>query len=257
MKRLSIKIGQRYFQLTLALSLVCGVGMVILCLLGNWQLHRYHYKQTLLSNFQNHLKKAPQELSTLLNLPRSQLAFTHVTFTVNKFNSTPMLLINRTHHGQVGADVLSLVSVAGHSVLVDRGFVALHPNDDPKIVLPIIQHNELSTPKPMTLTGYIKLPEYQFILGKNILNPQQHPLMMQKIDLNELQTILQIPLLPFIIRLDPNSHAGFIRDWPVTTVLPQRHLAYAWQWYGMAVGLLIIYLLLSTSIGEEKSHEKA
>jgi len=46
-----------------------------------------------------------------------------------------------------------------------------------------------------------------------------------------------------ILLLDKEDQFGFIRDWkPVYGVTPDKHKAYAVQWFTLAVVLLMIYV---------------
>jgi len=49
--------------------------------------------------------------------------------------------------------------------------------------------------------------------------------------------------LPVILLLDPVDEYGFVREWKaVYGVTPDKHRAYALQWFTLAVVLLMIYM---------------
>jgi surfeit locus 1 family protein len=51
---------------------------------------------------------------------------------------------------------------------------------------------------------------------------------------------------PFIVRLDAKSAAGgFVRNWPPPGDRVSMHLGYAYQWFGFALTLLVIYIVLN------------
>ncbi len=51
---------------------------------------------------------------------------------------------------------------------------------------------------------------------------------------------------PFVVRLDPQSKAGgFVRNWPPPGERITMHLGYAYQWFGFALTLLVIYIVLN------------
>jgi surfeit locus 1 family protein len=61
--------------------------------------------------------------------------------------------------------------------------------------------------------------------------------------MNELEERLGYPLEPLILLLDKDDEFGFIRDWkPVYGVTPDKHRAYAVQWFTLATVLLMIYI---------------
>ena len=61
--------------------------------------------------------------------------------------------------------------------------------------------------------------------------------------MNELEQRLGYPLQPLVLLLDKDDAFGFIRDWKaVYGVTPDKHRAYAVQWFTLALVLLLIYL---------------
>ena len=51
---------------------------------------------------------------------------------------------------------------------------------------------------------------------------------------------------PFVVRLDANSNAGgFVRNWPPPGERVSMHLGYAYQWFGFALTLLVIFIVLN------------
>ncbi|HEX5803074.1 MAG TPA: hypothetical protein VFY24_08610, partial [Azospira sp.] len=55
---------------------------------------------------------------------------------------------------------------------------------------------------------------------------------------------VDFPLQPIVLQLDPASAGGggFVRDWPRPDERIERHVGYAWQWYGFAAATLGIWL---------------
>lgn len=181
--------------------------VVLFCVLGVWQVHRYHYKKLLLS--------ASHQLTA---------------FSGHYENALTILLQNRFYKGQAGFEVVTPLRIPGQKklLLVDRGWT-------PSSHIP-------SVPEEQHIKGYIKLlNEFQFILGKNTSNPTAIPLVMQKIDIDEISQITHQTYYPFVLRLDKNEANGFVREWVITTILPERHMGYAVQWFLMAIVLVIAY----------------
>jgi len=48
------------------------------------------------------------------------------------------------------------------------------------------------------------------------------------------------------VRLDAGTPGVFVRDWPVISTTPEKHRAYAVQWFAMAAMLLALHLYYST-----------
>ena len=220
------------FKFRVGFSLLCLFFLVLFCVLGVWQLHRYHYKQELLAAFEQREAAPPTSLSQLVNYVQFQSAKVDGTY-LNQFT---MLVQGRFYKSQLGYEVLTPLQIPGEKklLLVDRGWIA-QPADQS---LPhIAEVNDAQH-----IVGYIKLlNEYQFILGKNILQPTQTPLVMQKINIDEISQYTHQEFFPFVMRLSASQPYGYIRDWTITSVDPQRHVGYAIQWFLMAMVLFIAY----------------
>lgn len=58
-------------------------------------------------------------------------------------------------------------------------------------------------------------------------------------------------LAPFIWRIDQGAEAvnaqgsTYVREWPVVTMEPHRHYAYAVQWFGLAFAAAVVFLIAS------------
>ena len=69
-----------------------------------------------------------------------------------------------------------------------------------------------------------------------------------RIDAQSLKQALgNTPVAPRVLRLDPALKVGGLRDFHVfpSTMPPEKHFAYAVQWFAMAAAILIITVLLS------------
>jgi surfeit locus 1 family protein len=63
-------------------------------------------------------------------------------------------------------------------------------------------------------------------------------------DRAELEAALARPVLEPIVLLEPDEPDGYVRKWRVTEMSPERHVAYALQWFAFAATLVIICALL-------------
>jgi surfeit locus 1 family protein len=216
-------------------------------MLGTWQLHRYHFKKNLLDTYQQRVNASPVAFASL-NL-QGDVQFTRVAVNGEYDNDLIMLVQNRPHEDQMGFEVLTPLKIVGEKklLLVDRGWVDGKGSQQPPQLNPVLTEQQI--------TGDIKLQnEYQFILGQNIFAPNARPLVMQKIDVAEISRVTHQEFFPFVLRLSPSAENGFVRDWIITTVLPQRHMAYAVQWFGMMFALMIAYFCFCCEKVREKKH---
>lgn len=236
------------FKFNLIPSIFTLIGLIILSLLGVWQLKRYHYKENLLTEYTQALKQPAVPMASLNK--KNDIQFQHVKIRGIFLNDRTIFLDNRFNEDRVGYEVITpvLLTKSNKVILVNRGWVPLikksqNPSNLPNIN-PVFGEQQL--------TGYIKkIDKHHFILGENILTPNHWPLLIQKINISQIQSILKRPLYPFVIRLDQKSTHGFVRNWQVINVLPQRHLGYAFQWFGLAFVLLITFVIFSRKKNDE------
>ena len=152
------------------------------------------------------------------------------------------LLDNRTRRGAAGYDVLSPLvfdDEGVRGVMVNRGWIALGPSRE---VLP-----ETSAPSgALEVRGRSRRPGAAFLLGDAGYRGDIWPRVVQSIDIGKMEETLGVDLLPFVIELEPTEPYGFDRGWPPHGGLtPRRHRAYAFQWFALALTLVVIYVVVN------------
>jgi surfeit locus 1 family protein len=135
----------------------------------------------------------------------------------------------------------------GEVVLVNRGWV---PTGLDRAVLP-----ELPGPAgPVVIEAVTSLPpEKLFRLGDVEERNEDWPKVVQQRNMGRLEQLLGTRMLPVILLLDESNEHGFIREWqPVYGVTPEKHRAYAMQWFTLALVLLLIYIGVNSKRITEK-----
>lgn len=207
-------------------------GLTILLFLGTWQLHRADEKKHILDAFQHHLRNAPLALSSQnVNLQ----AYQRVVFQ-GKYAHKTLFLDNQYYHHQFGFDALHPVQLSdGRWVLVDRGWMRIANRHAVLPKLPVAQTVQ-------TFSGYIYYPSHKSMSLGALLDRQQGTrFLIEKLDIRFIETLLHRRFMPFIIRLEKPEERAFVRDWPLTSMAPARHVGYAVQWFLMAFVLIVIY----------------
>jgi surfeit locus 1 family protein len=125
-------------------------------------------------------------------------------------------------------------------VLVNRGWLPLNPD---RTVLPDVNFKDES----IVVSGRINhFPSVGLKLTGAEIPTDSWPSVIQVVDVNVLAKKLAYPLMPFQIELDNNQQSGFKREWQATTVmLPEQHIAYAIQWFALAITLTILFIWYS------------
>lgn len=196
--------------------------VITFVLMGNWQLHRYHYKKTLLAEYHTSQTQAPIPLKQALatQTPNYQMAKVDGHYLTDK----TLFLANQLRSGISGYRVFAPFQPNNQKawLLVDKGWVA-SPEE--------FQQSNLHATHAQ---GHLVLPEkHVFFLGPNILQNNSQRLIMQKVKLQTIGQTWQHPILPYLLRT----------QLPKFSVMPSRHMGYAVQWFAMAIVLAIAYII--------------
>jgi surfeit locus 1 family protein len=233
-----MRLGNFEFSPGLWPTLATLVLLPLLVGLGQWQLERAGWKQGLVDAHEDGIHMRPVELEGLLEAGKPA-AYRPVRVRGHYDLAHQLLLDNRTYRGHAGYHVLTPLWLPDGEkvVLVNRGWV---PTGLDRAVLP-----ELPGPAdPVILEAVTSLPpEKLFRLGDAEESHEGWPKVVQQLDLAQLENVLETRLLPVVLLLDESDGHGFVREWqPVYGVTPDKHRAYAMQWFTLAVVLLLIYI---------------
>lgn len=231
-------------------GLLAALGIGMLVLLGIWQLRRADEKVLIQHEYQIRQAKPPLEFTGLdarrltitPGLPELRYRRLRVNGVYQRHRQ--FLLDNRTHKGVPGYHVLTALRIAAGpwGVLVDRGWLALGPSREQ---LPV-----LSTPAgSVTLQGLLEIPRSDtLVLGATGYQGQGWPKVVERIELEKMSDLLGYRLLPFILLQDSKAPGPLIREWhPYHGISPDRHRAYAFQWFALAVTLFALYVWACSS----------
>jgi cytochrome oxidase assembly protein ShyY1 len=215
------------FKWMLIISAVLLVPAMIY--LGFWQLDRAEQKKQLIQSWsqQTHQTQLPSldEFTTrqYLNL-KLKGYLDHQRY---------FMLDNRFRNGVVGYEVIApFYTEFNELILVNLGWTQAPQSRDelPVISIPM---------ERLTVMGGARQVKTAFSLGPNSIQ-RQWPIRIQQLDIKHLSELLGAELLPIEIRVKQPVVSSLDLDWPVTMMMPQKHLAYAVQWFAMALALLML-----------------
>jgi surfeit locus 1 family protein len=227
---------RRRFRPGVPATLFTAFFLPLLLALGAWQVDRAGAKQDLYDDF-----AAGGESVVLEGQSRGLdelRRYAPVRATGAYLPDRQLLLDNMVEGGTAGYRVLTpLLLEEGQAVLVDRGWV---PRDFSNTALPAIDVD----PAPRTVSGQLDhLPRPGIVLTTEL--PPGWPKVVQFPDLDELSSVLGLRLVPGLLLLDPAEPDGYRRDWRPSDFGPERHIGYAFQWFALAVTLVVLYLVWS------------
>ena len=227
----------RYVLIVLAIAVEC-----LLLRLGFWQLARGTEKQVQIEALQTVLReKKPIELRTA---SAKSKAYQWARGTLSFETDTQLLLDNQRRASKVGVVVYQLgISDSGQAFLLELGW------------LPVNAERQFPKPAPIrgsyTFEGLLLPPPSSgFAMGSALSTLDANRLLLTRVDLPNLAMRLKQPLAARVLRPEPLQKIGFARDLAVSanSMPPEKHQAYALQWFGLAVA----WLLLCVYVGRRK-----
>ncbi len=234
------------------LMTLLALSIIALCLkAGLWQYDKAATKQALQTQLSARLTEPPVALpSKLADLDAWR--YKRVKFAGVYDARYQILLDNQVENTVTGYHVLTPLQVEGSDlyVLVNRGWIAALPY---KMGVAERQLPQIITPQgSQEIEGDVSLPAAKFFTleappasdGKSPpILPNQ---VWQHLDMARYAKSVPYATQPFVVRLNPQSGAGgYVRNWPVPGDKVSMHLGYAYQWFGFALTLLVIYIVLN------------
>ena len=226
-------IGRR--RLLLWPGVMTATMLAVLLGLGTWQVERLHWKQALLAQI------ARAEAAPAVPLPAEPDPFIKVQVTGRLREDLAATYGAEVHEAPAGPQlgtqlIVPLERTDGNTILVDRGWV---PMSRPRaIALPVGE---------VTVEGYVRPGDKAgwFSATDNPATRQFYTL-----DPAAIGAALELPsAAPFILvavgPAPPERYPDPARHLPRP---PNNHLSYAITWYGLAVALVVIFVLWARKV---------
>lgn len=230
------------FRPGIGLTLLTAGALAVLLTLGTWQVQRLNWKADLIQTLERQLA-APVDHYPAASSQDASMEFRPFSLTGNWAQYiSPQRYRAVAKAGVPGHHVLAVLEAdGGAAVLVDLGWLA--SKDAERLSLPT---------GPVTLEGAgLWLPGTQ----KAPFTPENEPAARQWywLDLEALDAALGVELAPLGLRASAVSTAATVDPAPVPQALsvdlPNNHLGYAVTWYGLAAGLVGVYLAFGFNRG--------
>ena len=223
-----------------------AAALVVLVLLGNWQLRRLEWKEALLQTIEDRRSAPAAAITEVFELWQETGDVDYRAATVSGRFGDGEAPVYATLDGRVGWHVLAPFIIEdgpldGRVLIVNRGFVPDGLRDP----------SARPSPRPaetLTLTGLARNPlrekPNRFVPDNAVdrADPEfywrDYPAILQALGVSEAEA------LPFLFDVGPavSDGASSPGEWPqggVTIIdLPNNHLGYAATWYGIGIGTL-------------------
>ena len=236
-----------HFRPGIAPTLTVLALLPLLVFLGFWQLGRAEQKRVLLDNYAERQMAAPVAVGQLLEL--ADPAFRRVQLRGHLDGQHSLLLDNRVRDGQVGVELLQPFQdqASGQWLLLNRGWLPWPSRRTPPV---------FDTPEQtLDIQAWVyESPGATFQLQAD---PQNAPWPRLVTTVAPARLWAELGRQGFAdeVRIAPGP-AAYKADWPLisTGMGPEKHTAYAVQWFAMALALLGLYLYLGWHNAREKRH---
>jgi surfeit locus 1 family protein len=224
------------FRPTLWPTLAAIIGVIAMIALGNWQLGRGNDKAALAERVRAANRDALIALSGSEVRP-DDVAWRRLEVRGRFEPKYAVLIDNRILRGAVGYYVMMPLKIEGSEryVLVNRGWVA---GTSSRTTLP-----QITTPSQVVrVEGLATVPGKRYLELSNQVTDRN---VWQNLTLERYRAVVPIALQPVVIQQENNIDDGLSREWNPPDLGIDKHYAYAFQWYAMAVAIVIIFLVLN------------
>ena len=244
-----MNIGPYKFAPSLIPSLATVLLLWLFIWLGNWQLGRADFKQLERDKIIHNTKLPAISIKPEFKNIKNMLG--RKTVTSGSFDTAHEAVVAfHKYRGQPGFLVLTpfLIDGTDTSVLVIRGWIAQSLSRG-FTRLPFIPKSEKGK---IELRGIVdRVPS----VGRKSGKPDgqfanQWPKMLIYADVDWYRKKLNRKFMPYAVKQTYHNSAGLIADWKAFAVHrermpPEKHLGYAFQWFSLAIVLLVLYFSLN------------
>ena len=257
-------------------SLVITVtAFLILCKLGFWQLERADQKRILLEQTSGVVLSQQNLLNSITLGDVSELNNKEVTLELTLDNRSIWLIDNKIYQGQAGYDVVvpalvgSSVTHTNNDSTVSNGDISV-TNDDSSVIngnayvfvnlgwwkAPATRAElpEVILPEKVNVTGLLKTTDLEQFTLSDKTGEYSFPQRVQSVNaILEFHKNKAPSTSPVFLYASSNTINQHPQLYKPVVMPPEKHVAYAVQWFLLAVAAVIVFLFASLRSGSSKT----
>jgi cytochrome oxidase assembly protein ShyY1 len=238
----------RYWVVRWPWVIINLVVVAILLGLSFWQWQRATEKSNTLTRIATWQAQGAIDLKGLALINSSEQDGVNLDFNARWLAPMVWLVDNQMVDGRIGYDVLIAVedatTVNSRALLLNLGWVAAPLQRE---FLPSVH-----LPQELQVQGIFRTRIKGVLLGTNIENKGVWPMRIQQADTETLSQYLQQPLINGLAYQEKNS--PFQIHYRPVILPPERHKAYALQWFLLAMAVVVIALAASSRKHQQGVH---
>ncbi len=240
---MNIRLGHFVLKLSI-IPTIAFLGLLYLLIsLGFWQLGRSDQKKALLDQQSQRSKDKIIRLTWESANEGEKLRYREAKVSGKYDRKHQFLVDNQVVEGKAGYFVMTPLKLgdSNKAILVNRGWV---PANEDRSALPDISIDV----EDAVIKGRINyFPSVGFKLEGAEIPADGWPSVVQVVDHTVLQKKLGYSLFPYQVELGKDQEKGYRREWrSAVSITPEKHKAYAFQWFGLAVTLVILFFWVSS-----------
>lgn len=235
----------RYWVIRWPWLLINLVAVTLLLGLSFWQWQRATEKSQTLSRIADYQTRGATDIKSLNDMDPGTYDGVQLNFSARWIAPMIWLVDNQMLNGRVGYDVIVAVenNAAGtekngadsSALLVNLGWIEAPFQ---RAYLP-----EISIPPELHVQGIFRTRTKGVLLGTNIEDKRVWPMRIQQVDVESLNSYVDRPLVNGLAYQLTNS--PFSIHYRPVVLPPERHKAYALQWFLLALAVVVIALAAS------------
>ena len=208
-------------------------GLVLFVSLGRWQHGRAEFKREQIERW----TEAQQMQAVALAMDSRH--YQRVTAS-GRFLSQRYLLDNQIREGRAGVEDFVVFEGDQGRFLIALGWLAYADGTRVPPELPALPDGSVR------LRGFwVPPPAHGIRMGRGWPQVPGYPKLMPYFALHEIAADAGLDLADGVLRLESDPDQPHVRDWrPVESMPPERHLAYAWQWWSLAAAIVVVFLVV-------------
>ena len=217
--------------------------IIVTVMLGNWQLSRAQEKEDRQTQL-NQLSQQP-----VISIPTSSIRLEDYQFRKVEVQGTyvpthTIYLDNKINRGRAGYQIITPVRLGESSmhVLINRGWIVAGRT---RSELP-----DIPTPAgKVKISGIVESPTIRTLeLSTETVSGQ----VWENLHLDRYRKATGLTLQPLVVLQENDVQDGLLREWTRPDSGASRNLGYAFQWFSMALAIIILYLVLNV----KRNHPK-
>lgn len=224
-------------------TLLCLITLPVLLSLGVWQLDRAAEKRARQEALDTVRAQPPASLPG--EAVESLAEHRRLLLQGHYWPGTNWLLDNRQRDGRVGYEVVTPFELTdGRVLLVNRGWIAAGSSRSERPDPPVPEGEQT------LFADWQKPSDHPLLDGSHL--PEGWPKVILAIDIEAIAETLEQPLLDHYARIDDASPGALATAWQDFEISSAKHLGYAFQWFAMALAVVIWFIYIHTSLRKRR-----